>query len=71
MSTKTRVSPAKEHTIPRLELLAALLLVRLLLCAESALMEEIPLKPPICHTDSKVALYWIKGVGREWTRLCY
>ena len=29
-------------------------------------MEEIPLKPPICHTDSKVVLYWIKGVDREW-----
>ena len=66
VSSKTRVSPAKEHTIPRLELLAALLLARLLSCVESALMEEIPLKPPICHTDSKVALYWIKGVDKEW-----
>ena len=66
VSSKTRVSPAKEHTIPRLELLAALLLARLLSCVESALMEEIPLKPPICHTDLKVALYWIKGVDKEW-----
>ena len=66
VSSKTRVSPAKEHTIPRLELLAALLLARLLSCVESALMEEVPLEPPICYTDSKVALYWIKGVSREW-----
>ena len=66
VSAKTRVSPAKEHTIPRLELLAALLLARLLSCVESALMEEIPLKPPTYYTDSKVALYWIKGVDREW-----
>ena len=62
---ETRVSPAKERTIPRLELLAALLLARLLSCVESALMEEIHLKPPICYTDLKVALYWIKGVSRE------
>ena len=66
VSSKTRVSPAKEHTIPRLELLAALLLARLMSCVESALKEEISLTPPICHTDSKVALYWIKGVGGEW-----
>ena len=61
VSLKTRVSLAKEHTIPRLELLVALLLARLLPCVEFALMEEIHLKTPIFYTDSKFALYWIKG----------
>lgn len=66
VASKTRVAPVKGHSIPRLELLAALLLARLISALESALRPEIALMPSMCYTDSKVALYWIKGESQEW-----
>ena len=50
MISKTRVSPLKAQTIPRLELLS-----------------EIGLVKPECYSDSKVALYWIVGMGMDKT----
>lgn len=64
--SKTRVGPLKEHSIPRLELLGAVLLARLMCALAKALKEEISLIDPVCYTDSLVALHWIKGVGRNW-----
>ena len=58
---ETRVSPIQWHSIPRLELLAALLLARLISSVSAALEEELKLESPMCYTDSKVALFWIKG----------
>ena len=66
VTSKTRVSPLKEHSIPRLELLAALLLARLMKSVSVALRDDIELKDPVCYTDSLVVLYWIRGVGRSW-----
>ena len=31
-----------------------------------ALMPEVELKESCCYTDSKVALYWIRGTEKEW-----
>ena len=53
-------------TISRLELLSALLLARVIVTARDALTTELPLRDPICYSDSKVALYWIKGWTQEW-----
>ena len=67
IASKTRVSPAnKEQTIPRLELLSSVLLARLLNSVEVALRPELQLQKPICFTDSRVTLYWIKGVEKDW-----
>ena len=66
VASKTRVAPTKSQTIPRLELLGALLLARLITSIYDALKPEIVLLPCICYTDSLVALYWIKGEKREW-----
>ena len=63
---KTRVSPIQGHSIPRLELLAALLLAKLISSVSAALEEELKLESPMCYTDSKVALFWIKGQDKEW-----
>ena len=63
---KIRVSPIQGHSIPRLELLAALLLVRLISSVSAALEEELKLESSMCYTDSKVALFWIKGQDKEW-----
>ncbi len=64
--SKTRVSPLKPQTIPCVELLSALLLARLLKSVTTSLESEIQLNDPTCYTDSKVSLYWIRGVNRVW-----
>ena len=56
----------KQETILRLELLAALILVRLIGHVGEALESEVDITDLTCWTDSKVALAWIKGEEREW-----
>ena len=66
VASKTRVSPLKTQTIPRLELLAAVLLARLMVSVSQALEVEIHLSSPRCFTDSTVTLCWIKGTDKSW-----
>ena len=66
IACKTRVSPIKGQKIPRLELLSALLLSKLMTSVTQALEFELFLGEPNYFTDSKVALYWIKGQEKEW-----
>ena len=66
IASKTRVSPISGQTIPRLQLLSALLLAKLMTSVVSSLEPELTLSRPTCHTDSKVALYWILGFEKEW-----
>ena len=66
VASKIRVAPAKGMTIPRLELLAALLLSKLMVSVSCALEPELTLDDPSCFTDSKVTLYWIQGQTKEW-----
>ena len=67
IASKTRVAPLKTQTIPRLELLSALLLSRLISSVRSSLglTLDLSLSSEICYTDSQVALYWIRGT-KEW-----
>ena len=58
-ASKTRVSPLKMQTIPRLELLAALLLAQLMDSVTRALKSELSLSEPHCFSDSIVPVYWI------------
>ncbi len=66
LCSKTRVAPVKKMTIPRLELLSALLLARLISTVRSALETELQLENVCCYTDSKVAFFWITGQDKEW-----
>ena len=64
--SKTRVSPLKALTIPRLELLSAVLLARLIATVSESLSTRMELSEPRSFTDSQVSLFWIKGTGRDW-----
>ena len=55
IASKTRVAPLKAQSIPRLELLSALLLARLLKNVTASMECELTLGSPICYTDSKGA----------------
>ena len=63
---KTRVAPTDKQTIPRLELLAALILARLMKSVSTALDGFIRISSLCCWSDSRVALGWISGEQREW-----
>ena len=66
VASKSRVAPVKELTIPRLELLAALVLARLITHVKEALELDVTITNMTCWTDSRVTLFWIKGEEREW-----
>jgi len=58
-SKSPSAAPLQGLSIPCLELMSALLLSRLVDSIHPLLANELELLPPICYTDSKVALYWI------------
>ena len=66
MSSKTRVAPLSEQTIPRLELLSAIFLCRLIHSVKEALSSEMKIDKLFCWTDSKIAWYWIVQSQKEW-----
>jgi len=64
--SKTRVAPLRTQTIPRLELLSAFLLSKLVTSVMEALSLNLPQISVRCYTDSLVALFWIRGTTKEW-----
>ena len=69
VASKTRVAPVNKQTIPRLELLSALLLSNLITTVTAALREDVQIDSVTCYTDSRVSLYWIKASLRSGSRL--
>ena len=59
LASKTRLAPLNKQTIPRLELLSALLLSKLVYSVTNAIKSEYTLEKSCCYTDSIVALYWL------------
>jgi len=58
VTAKIRVAPLKRQTIPRLELLGALILARLMECVVSHVKSAMEI---YCWTDSMTVLQWIKN----------
>ena len=66
IAAKTRVAPLKKQSVPRLELLSAVLLARLMDTVRSSLSTELEFSSCHCFTDSHVALCWIRNVEKAW-----
>ena len=65
VTSRARVAPVKRVTLPRLELLSALLCARLMTYVRSSL--QLPTDVSYyCWLDSMVALAWIKSDAHRW-----
>ena len=67
-SRRSRVASVKGHSIPRLELMACVLLGRLMIEVKKAIEKEIVVgdENVFCWSDSMVSLWWIKQVSKKW-----
>lgn len=59
VASKSRLAPLSELTIPRLELIAAVITSRLITTVKKALESIMNIDRYYCWTDSKAVLYWI------------
>jgi len=64
LSSKTRVAPINGETIPRLELLGALVLARLVNTVLTAFDGTLEVDAVFFWSDSQIVLWWIWGVNR-------
>ena len=66
VASKTRVAPLVEQSIPRLELLGALILSRLIEKILDVLQKTVVIEKEYCLVDSAVALHWIQNWEKEY-----
>ena len=68
MMSKSRVAPLKIVTLPRLELLAAIVNTRLTHFVADSLKRDI--SRVVLWSDSTVALHWLKRLPSNWKAIC-
>ena len=66
VACKTRVAPLKDTTMPRMELLAAIILMRLICNLLEGLKKVIDIKNIVCLTDAEIVLNWIQRDDRNY-----
>lgn len=65
LTSKSRVAPLKDLTIPRLELVSARVLAQLVETVKSALASQLSISGTYLWSDSLTVLYWLQNRG-EW-----
>ena len=69
--SKSKVNPVVKLTLPKLKLLAALSLARLMNTVKTALGDEIlHFEQVICWGDNTSALFWIKSTKSRVQAIC-
>ena len=66
VSAKSKAVSNKGLSIPRIELLACLVLSKLVSAVVNTMSVEVVVSKIVCWTDSLVALWWIKRVDKNW-----
>ena len=67
IASKTKVAPLKKVSIPRLELLACLILSRLMKVIISSIC-DFKLSNIFCWSDSIDCIFWINSIDKVWER---
>ncbi|GFR14556.1 uncharacterized protein TNCT_453521 [Trichonephila clavata] len=65
VTSKSRIAPLKKLSLPRLELMGALLAARLAKEVKKIIDQKCSTKA-FLWTDSQITLYWIKGPSHRW-----
>ena len=69
LTAKCRLNPNKDHNIPRLELLASLLLSFHMNTVLESVSKKIEIHRIYCWNDSQISLWWIKQQTKTW-KIC-
>ena len=67
--SKTRVAPIRKISLPRLELMAAVITARLCIYVKDAI--DCPICRIVCWTDNSSTSHWIRGSASQQKTICY
>ena len=66
-AAKCRLTPIKNFSISRLELISCLFLSKLITTDVKAVEEEVKVNKVFCWSDSQIVIWWIYQIERTWS----